>query len=66
MALGGEMTCCATSDCGRVECRVCKLARHPLQRSASTEDPMREDARADYPVKKRVDPMKQKRHRGWI
>lgn len=55
---------CATEDCGRADCAVCRLARVKVAMSASTKDPMRDDARAHLKVKKRLSPlMPRKRHR---
>ena len=45
------MPSCGFGDCGRPDCRPCWWARQapPAGRSASTHEPMREDARPDLP-----------------
>lgn len=55
---------CAFEDCGRPDCAVCRLGRVKLSTSASTKEPMRNDARADFKEKKKLSPnMPRKRHR---
>jgi hypothetical protein len=55
----GDVVCCATEDCGREGCAVCRVGRQPQQthRSASLSDPMRDDAKADLAEKKTAQPM---------
>jgi len=56
--------CCALRDCGRRQCRVCSWARIPSGISASTAEPMREDAKPDLPEKRKPSmTMPKKRHR---
>lgn len=43
---------CAFSDCGREDCPVCRVGRVKVQASASTHEPMREDARAEPKAEK--------------
>lgn len=45
---------CATSDCGDPACPVCWWARQPQPTwSASSREPMRDDAKADLPATSR-------------
>jgi hypothetical protein len=56
--------CCAVADCGRPECPVCYWGRISVRTSASTQEPMRADAKADFKEKKKANPdMPKKRHR---
>jgi hypothetical protein len=59
------MARCATTDCGRLACPVCRWGRlKPIGQSVSTTDPMREDAKPDLNTKKqRSAIMPVKRHR---
>lgn len=52
---------CAFRDCGRPDCPACALGRVQHQASASTHEPMRDNAPAELKEKRKPSPSRPKR-----